>query len=174
MILIITGNGKGKTTSAIGQSIRVLGQGGSVFMIQFIKSRKFPAGEDKILPAALGARFVFIKGGLGFIGILGDNLPRAAHAKAAADSLAQGLAAIQSQKYQLVVLDEINIALDLNLIPLDTILSALKNIPAGVDVMLTGRHAPPEIIQVADFVTDCREIKHPFNSGFPGQPSREF
>lgn len=174
MIILLTGNGKGKTTSAIGQGIRVLGQGGKVFMTQFIKSHTFPAGEDKIIPNSFGDNWHFSKGGLGFVGILGDKLPRSEHAAAATKTLQQGKEAIISGKWQLVILDEINVALSLKLIKLPDVLSILSEIPDGTDVILTGRGAPNELIILADLVTECREIKHPYNQGIQGFRSREF
>ncbi len=174
MLLVLTGNGKGKTTSAIGQAIRVLGQGGRVFMIQFIKSRSFPAGEDKIIPDNFAGRFVFIKGGLGFVGILSDKLPFAKHQQAAKNALRQGIAAVKSKKYHLVIFDEINVALSLKLVSEKKVLSFLKYIPANIDIMFTGRHAPEKIINRADLVTEMREIRHPYNEGIPGARSREF
>ena len=174
MIILVTGNGKGKTTSAIGQGIRVLGQGGKVFMTQFIKSHTFPAGEDDILSQTFADRWHFSKGGLGFVGILGDKLPRSDHASAAAKTLATGKAALISGKWQLVILDEINVALSLDLIKLSEVLDMLSDIPEGTDVILTGRGAPDELITRADLVTECQEIKHPYNQGIQGSRSHEF
>src|SRR3989344_2829030 len=174
MILVITGNGKGKTTSAIGQGIRVLGDGGRVFMIQFIKSHTFPSGEDKVLSKAFGDQFHFTKGGLGFVGILGDTLPREEHARAAKETLRRGADAIKSGNYNLVILDEVNVAVSLNLISEGEVLDLLDTIPEGVDVILTGRGALDSFIARADLVTDCHEVKHPYNEGIKGKRGVEF
>ena len=173
MLLILTGHGKGKTTSAIGQSIRVLGSGGRVFFIQFIKSHNFPAGEDKIL-SSLGKNFHYEKGGLGFVGILGDTTPFAEHQKKAEATLKKGIEAVLSGLYRLVVFDEINVALKLGLVKEDKILAMLKNLPLNVDILLTGRDAPDSLIKIADLVTVCDEIKHPFSEGVVGKKGREY
>src|SRR3989344_2861242 len=106
MIFVFTGNGKGKTTSAIGQGIRVIGQGKKVLMIQFIKSEKWPTGEEKIIKE-LSPRFKIIKGGKGFVGIMGDKLPFKAHKNAAQKSLQLAKKEILSRKFDLIILDEI-------------------------------------------------------------------
>lgn len=173
MFLILTGNGKGKTTSAIGQSIRVLGQDGKVFFAQFIKSGDFPAGEDKIL-SSLGENFHFEKGGLGFVSILGDKLPIEDHKKKAEETFKKASAAAVSGSYKLVVFDEINNALSLGLLSEPVILDFLKKVPEETDIIFTGRNAPASLIEIADLVTDCAEIKHPFQKGVSGEKGREF
>lgn len=173
MILVLTGNGKGKTTAAIGQGIRALGQGKRVFMIQFIKSRGYPSGEDIIL-SRLGKRFVFKKGGRGFVGILGDTLPRRVHREAALKTFARGERALRSKKYDLVILDEINVALTLKLIPKARVLKLMRTVPEGVDLVLTGRGAPREMETRADIVTRCEDVKHPFHGGAKAKKGIEY
>ncbi|MFA5173122.1 MAG: cob(I)yrinic acid a,c-diamide adenosyltransferase [Candidatus Paceibacterota bacterium] len=173
MFLIITGNGKGKTTSAIGQAIRVLGQGGKVFFAEFIKSDNFPAGEDKIL-SNFGENFHFEKGGLGFVGILGDKLPIEEHKKKAEETFQKASMAATSGAYNLVVFDEINNALSLNLLSESSVLDFVKKVPKETDIMFTGRNAPVSFLQIADLATDCAEIKHPFQEGVSGEKGREF
>jgi len=163
MLIVFTGNGKGKTTAAIGQAIRALGAGKRIFMIQFIKSHKFPSGEDDIL-TTFGPRFHFEKGGLGFVGIMGDTLPFADHKEAAAKALAKATEAARSGAYDLFVLDEINVALDLKLLDLADALAFLDAAPAGSDVFFTGRHAHSEIMARADLITNCEDVWHPFRT----------
>ena len=164
MTLIFTGNGKGKTTVAIGQGIRAIGQGKKVFMIQFIKSESWPTGEEKVI-RELAPRFTLIKGGKGFVGIMGDKLPREVHKTAAQKTLELAKEEILSEKYNMVILDEVNVALSLHLISLEELLDILRNLPKDLDIILTGRGAPKKLIQVADLVTEFREIKHPFQKG---------
>ena len=164
MILVFTGNGKGKTTAAIGQGIRAVGQGKNVFMIQFIKSKKWPTGEEKTIKE-LSPQFTLLKGGEGFVGIMGDKLPREVHEKAARETLKIAKEEMFSKKWNLVILDEVNVALSLNLILLKDVLDILKNLPKDLDIILTGRDAPKEIIETADLITEFREIKHPFQKG---------
>ncbi len=163
--MVFTGNGKGKTTAAIGQAIRALGQGKRVFMIQFIKSDRYPSGEDAVLPAlaAQGSgRLHFEKGGLGFVGILGDELPFAEHQAAAREALARASEAARSGAYDLVILDEVNVALDLRLITLPEVTAFLDGLPEGIDAIFTGRYAHSEVLFRADLATRCEELCHPY------------
>ena len=171
-MLLLIGNGKGKTTSAIGQAIRVLGQGQQVAFFQFIKSKSWPTGEEKILRKF--KQLKFYKGGLGFVGIMGDSLPFAKHKQAAQQTFTLVVQAITSKKYQLVVLDEVNVALQLKLITLKQVLTLIKKLPRSVDVLLTGRGAPKQLIAAAELVSEVKEIKHPYNKGLVGRRAREY
>ncbi len=173
MIYIFTGNGKGKTTSAIGQALRVIGQGKKAAILQFIKSRKWPTGEEKAI-SFFGSRFYLYKGGRGFVGIMGDKLPRKVHKEAAQKLLKKAEKIILSKKFDLVILDEINVALSLRLISLRNLLSLIKKNPSQIDLILTGRSAPKKLIQMADLATEFKEIKHPFQKGVWGKKGREF
>lgn len=173
MLFLFTGNGKGKTTSALGQALRVVGQGGKALVIQFIKSKKWPTGEEKALEV-FGAKLRLIKGGRGFVGIMGDKLPFLVHKKAAKAALKRAKKEILSKKYNLAVLDEINVALSLKLISLAEVLRIIKSAPKGVDLILTGRGAPKELVKIADIVTHFQEIKHPFKRGIFGKKGVEY
>ena len=167
MFMVFTGNGKGKTTAAIGQAIRALGDGKRVFMTQFIKSHGYPSGEDDILPgmtSKMGGHMHFEKGGLGFVGILGDKLPFEEHCAAAVRTLARAEKAMLSGEYDLVILDEINVALDLKLIGLSAALAFLEVVPPSVDVIFTGRYAHSEVLFRADLATRCDELAHPYQN----------
>lgn len=172
MLLIFTGNGKGKTTAALGQMLRAVGEGHRTIMLQFIKG-PWISGEDKIC-SRLSPDFEIIKGGKGFVGILGDKLPRKAHQEAAQKTLALAQKKIVSKKYGLVVLDEANVALSLKLITLRSVKNLIKKIPQGVNVILTGREAPAELIKQADLVTEMREIKHPYQKGVQATKGIDF
>jgi len=161
MIFVFTGDGKGKTTSAIGQAIRAIGQNKKALIVQFIKSSKWPTGEEKIIKE-LSPRFKIIKGGKGFVGILGDKLPRREHKDAAQKTLSLAKKAILSKRFGLVILDEIIVAIDLKLVSLKEVLGILKKVPEEIDVILTGRFSPKELIAFADLVTDFKEVKHYF------------
>lgn len=173
MIYIFTGQGKGKTTAAIGQGVRAVGQGRKVLIVQFIKDKKFLSGEEKAI-AQFSNRFDFIKGGRGFVDILGDNLPREEHRKAAKAILRKVQKMIFSQKYDLIILDEINVALKLKLISLREVLEIIKKIPEDLDLILTGRGASLKLIQIADLVTDFKEVKHHFKKGIKAQKGIEY
>ncbi len=175
MILLFTGNGKGKTTASLGQMIRVLGRDKTALMIQFIKG-PWISGEDEFASAYGIAkdRFEIRKMGLGFVGILGDPLPIEKHKEAARDALTTFIEEKNSGKWHLIVLDEISVALSLGLLALDEVVNAVKDYPDSRILVLTGRGAPQELIDVADLATEMREIKHPFNEGKPGQVMVEF
>jgi len=177
MILIFTGDGKGKTTAALGQAMRALGHGKKVLVIQFIKG-PWKTGEDYFagkfqIP---NSKFQIKKTGKGFVKILGDKLSFSEHKKAAREGLKLATRAINSEKYDLIILDEINNAVDLKLVSAKDVLKIikpLKNPRASLfsnsqefenklNIILTGRNAPKSFIKIADLVTEMKEIKHPF------------
>ncbi len=180
MFMVFTGNGKGKTTAAIGQAIRALGDGKRVFMTQFIKSHGYPSGEDNMLPAMTskkGGSMYFEKGGLGFVGILGDKLPFQDHCAAAKATLARARSAALSGNYDLVILDEINVALDLKLIELSAaleLLDAVGALPEPPDIIFTGRYAHSEILFRADLASRCDELCHPYQNRVPARKGVEY
>ena len=173
MIFVFTGDGKGKTTAAIGQAIRVLGHGRKAALVQFIKSEKWQSGEERSLKK-FGKFFLLYKGGKGFVGIMGDSLPRLAHLAAARRTFTFAKKIINSGKFCIVILDEINVALALKLIGIKEVVALLRRVPEETDVICTGRAAPKELIKIAGLVTECREIKHPYQKGFPANKRREY
>jgi cob(I)alamin adenosyltransferase len=173
MLFLFTGNGKGKTTAALGQALRAIGQGRKVAIFQFIKSKKWPSGEEFAL-AVFGKKIKFFKGGKGFVRIMGDKLPFSLHKKAAEETLKKAQKTILSKKYHLVILDEINVALSLKLISIKKVLKLIKMTPEKIDLILTGRGAPKTLIERADLVTEFKEIKHPFTKGIIAQKGREY
>lgn len=175
MLLVFTGNGKGKTTAALGQAMRSIGEGKKVLMIQFIKG-PWKSGEDILLenfkfPVP---SFQIRKTGLGFVGIMDDALPREEHAKAAEEGLAFAKKEIESGKWDMVILDEINNAVDLKLISAEQVLELINLTPGALHLILTGRNAPQEFIDRADLVTEMRDIKHPYEKGIKAQRGLEY
>ncbi len=192
MLIVFTGNGKGKTTAALGQTMRVMGRGKKALVIQFIKG-PWKSGEDtfvekiqstkkkmKSLPEGDKALedfpelydFEIRKKGLGFVGILGDSLPLEDHQVAAKKALDMFRAELPN--FDFIVLDELNVALSLNLLKIEDVLEALNDVPDYQLVLMTGRGAPQELIDKADLVTEMREIKHPFNDGRLAKIAVEF
>ena len=166
MIVVFTGNGKGKTTASLGQMMRIVGQDRKAIMFQFIKG-PWISGEDKFLqkhPQFQG-KWEIYKGGKGFVGILGDTLPFAEHKKAAEETLEHAKKAIESHLWDLIVLDEVNVATSLKLLAVKDVLAILKDLPMHEFVILSGRDAPQEFIDRADLATEMRELKHPYNQG---------
>jgi cob(I)alamin adenosyltransferase len=166
MIVLFTGNGKGKTTAALGQAMRVLGRGKNALMIQFIKG-PWLSGEDEFAKRfhIKPEDFQIKKMGLGFVGILGDKLPMEKHVEAAEEALRYFEKEAKSKKWHLIALDEINVAVSLGLLGVSRVLRAIKNFPEDKILILTGRNAPKELIEAADFTTEMKEIKHPFRQG---------
>lgn len=200
MIIAFTGNGKGKTTAAMGQAIRAFGQNKRVLIIQFIKG-DWETGEEKFFKNFLSFtfRFLFLKCGKGFIKILGDKLPFSEHQKAAQNGLKFFEQAVKQKKWDLIILDEINMAVNLKLIKTNDVLKILKNIKAdkcgiskyksgfarkeikadlrgkiNMDIILTGRNAPKSFMKIADLVTEMKEIKHPFQKGEPAKKGIDY
>ncbi|NLZ27398.1 MAG: cob(I)yrinic acid a,c-diamide adenosyltransferase [Firmicutes bacterium] len=159
LIMVNTGDGKGKTTAALGQALRSLGHGYRVFMIHFMKGREY--GEFNALQKMAGLKIV--KAGRDSF-VDRDN-PEAVDIRMAREGLAMAREALLGHDYDLVVLDEINVAMDYNLVSTDDVLEMLKQKPANVDVILTGRNAPAEIIAIADIVSEIKEVKHPYADG---------
>jgi cob(I)alamin adenosyltransferase len=179
MIIVFTGNGKGKTTASLGQMLRVIGRGKNALMLQFIKG-PWRSGEDdfsdffqKIKSKETG-EFKIKKGGLGFVKILGDKLPFFTHKKAAQKTLLEFKKELKSNKWHLIVLDEINVAINLKLLNKKEVLSVVSNFPEDKILILTGRNAPKEFTKIADLVTEMKEIKHPFSKGKQGKVTVEF
>ena len=160
MLIVFTGNGKGKTTAALGQMVRTVGRGKKALMIQFIKGPWKSGEDDTKLPG-----FALMKLGKGFVGILGDKLPRSAHIKAAEDALKRFSKELASKKWDLIVLDEVNVAVGLKLLKPTAVLLAVKKAPLETFVIMTGRNAPASFLKAAHLATEMKEIKHPFNKG---------
>ncbi len=175
MILLFTGNGKGKTTASLGQMIRVLGRGKAALMIQFIKG-PWISGEDEFGKrfAISDSRLAIRKMGLGFVGILGDKLPIEKHKEAARKALDAFIEEKNSGKWHLIVLDEVNVAISLGLLTVAEVLEAIKGFPEDKILILSGRNAPKEFIDIADLATEMKEIKHPFQQGEKAKFTAEF
>lgn len=172
MLLVITGNGKGKTTSALGQGLRAIGDGRKVLMVQFIKG-PWKSGEDES-HKLLAPHMKIVKTGLGFVGILGDSLPREDHINAAREGLALARAEAHSGKWNMLILDEVHNAIGLDLLSVMEVLEVVDTLPEGMDVVLTGRDARQEFIDRADIVSEVKEIKHVYNVGVKGKKGVEW
>ncbi len=173
MLIVFTGNGKGKTTAALGQALRSVGDGKKVLVVQFIKG-PWKSGEDTSYKN-LSPNLHIEKTGLGFVGIGGDNLPKIDHSKAAYQGLAYIRHEVDNGLWDIVILDEIWNALALDLVHEDDIAAFITYaIPRLEQIIMTGRDCPPRFIEMADLVTEMKEIKHPFAKGIPGKKGLEF
>jgi len=172
LVIVYTGNGKGKTTAALGLVVRALGYNQKICMIQFIKGSWHYGELDSA--KRLGPEFELLTIGKGFVGIIDDESPRTEHEKTAQEAIRISMEKTVSNKYDIIILDEVNYAINLNLIKVEDVTEIIKLKPAKLTLVLTGNHAKPEIIDAADLVTEMKEIKHPFKSGIKAKKGIDF
>lgn len=166
---LYTGNGKGKTTAALGLAFRASGRGLRVLMIQFMKGGG-PYGEH-VAAEKLAPLFTIVASGRpGWVKRPNPDPEDVALAQAA---FAQARAAVTGGEYDIVILDEINGAMSFNLIPVEDVLDLMKKKPSTVELVLTGRDAPEEIVAAADLVTEMNEVKHYYRDGVPSREGIE-
>jgi len=172
LVLVVTGDGKGKTTSCLGIAVRAVGYGMKVLMIQFIKG-SLHYGE---LEGAkrLSPEFELLPMGKGFVGIRGDSLPMEEHAAAAREALALARDRMRSGAYDIVILDEVNVAVRLGLLDVKEVLSLIAEKPANVHLVLSGRNAHEEVIRAAHLVSEVRSVKHPYDQGIEAEKGIDY
>jgi cob(I)alamin adenosyltransferase len=171
-VLVYYGQGKGKTTAALGLALRAIGRGWRVCMLQFTKSGEWPPGEpvgESAAAVRLAPELELIPTGIGFVNILGDPYPFEAHQEAAEKGLTLAREKLASNKYDLVILDEVLGAVGQGQLPLDAVLAAVRGRPPSVSILLTGHDDREtfieEVLAVADLATEMRKVKHPFDEG---------
>ena len=169
LVQVYTGNGKGKTTAAFGQALRAVGQGFRVCIIQFMKGRKY--GEFLAAERCLPNLTVRLSGLDSFV--MRDN-PAPLDIELAKQGLALAREAVVSGDYEMVILDEVNVAVDFKLIPVADVIDLIRTRPPAVDLILTGRDAAPEIIALADTVSEILEVKHHYNAGIKDRAGIEY
>ena len=172
LVVVITGNGKGKTTSALGMAVRACGHGLRVCIIQFMKGDLYAGEWDgiKLLDCAIELHAT----GKGFCGIQGNPYPWAEHRANAQDAIDLAHAKIVSGGFDLLILDEINNAIKLKLVDLEQVLAILRTKPPLMHLILTGRDAHPEVIDLADTVSEVKEIKHAYRKDIEPQPGIDY
>ncbi len=172
LIIVFTGNGKGKTSAALGVALRASGHKMYVSLVQFIKGAT-ATGEaraaERLLP-----EFEFISRGRGFVNCCGSTIPMEEHRKAAAEALDAARQRLHSGGWDIVILDEVNTAVALGLLDIKDILSLVRNKPPKVHIILTGRDAHPDLIALADMVTEMHSLKHPYDKGQPARKGIDF
>jgi cob(I)alamin adenosyltransferase len=170
LIIVNTGNGKGKTTAALGMVLRSLGHGYRVAIVQFIKGAWEPA--EKAILSHWSHQLEFQAMGEGFTW---ETQNRERDIEKATEAWFKSLEYIRNSEYKLILLDEINVALKLGYLSVENVLAGLAEKPEDSHVILTGRGAPQELIETADLVTEMTLIKHPFKEqGVKAQPGIEF
>ena len=172
LLIVYTGDGKGKTTAALGMTVRAVGYDWKIGIFQFIKgSWKYGEleGLKKLAPnvelEVLGA---------GFVGIIDDDKPIEEHRRVAKKAIETVEKKIKSGNYDLVILDELNVAVSLGLVTQDEVESIIKNKPYSLTLVITGRGATQWLIDRADLVTEMKEIKHPYQQGILAQKGIDF
>lgn len=169
MLMVFTGEGKGKTTAALGQALRQLGWGRKVLLIQFLKGQEY--GEVKALKSSFPAQIKIFQTGPAEICSLKEREFHLEPVKKGWDFL---LSELRKESYDLVILDELNLVLAEDLLPEAKVLSFLKKSKEKMDIVVTGRYATPETLRLADLVTEMIEIKHPFSKGVKAKKGVEF
>lgn len=170
LVTVFTGDGKGKTTAAMGSVIRALGHGLRVYVLFFMKGEDFVHGELSILsrlPNVTIASF-------GQRGWINKHDIKPEHKEQARKALATARKAMLSGDYDLIVLDEINIAIAGKLVELDEIIKLIDDRPPSVELILTGRYADPKVVKMADLVSEILMIKHPYTKGVAARKGIEY
>ncbi|PBN41835.1 cob(I)yrinic acid a,c-diamide adenosyltransferase [Sphingobium sp. D43FB] len=169
LLIVHTGSGKGKSSSAFGMAIRSLGWGMKVGIVQYVKGawetgekNFFHANPDLLTFEVMGEGFTW------------DTQDRARDIEAARAAWKRSKELILDPAYDFIILDELNIALRQDILPIDEIVAFLKDRPLTKHICITGRNAKPELIEIADLVTEFEEVKHPFRAGFKAQKGVEY
>ena len=172
LVVVITGDGKGKTTSALGMALRAAGYGMKVCIILFMKGDIYSGEMDGIKRLAPDIELYIT--GKGFCGIMGDRKSFEEHRKSAQDGMRIAKDNILSGKFDIVILDEINNALKLELVDIQQVTGLIDNKPEGLHLILTGRDAHPEVIKRGHTVTEVKDIKHAFREGIEPQKGIDY
>ena len=172
LIIVFTGPGKGKTTSALGTALRAVGQGLKVLMVQFIKG-SWHYGELDAADMLGAGRLKILPMGRGFVKV-GAEKPDPEDVRRVEEAWNFARENILSGQYDMVILDEINYAITYKMLAPEAVVETLKRKPEMLHVILTGRNAHPSLVELADMVTEMREVKHPYQKGIPAQRGIEY
>ena len=172
LIVVITGNGKGKTTTALGIAVRACGHNLRTSIIQFMKGDIYAGEWDGI--KKMNCQIELISTGKGFCGIQGNPYPFKEHRENAQQAVEIACQKMESGRFDILILDEINNALALHLVDLDQVLDLIRRKPLQMHLVLTGRDAHPEVIELADTVSEVVEIKHAYRKGIEPQPGIDY
>ena len=168
LVMVYTGNGKGKTTAALGLALRAIGNGARVMMMQFMKGKTY--GELKAAEHLPGFEIIMT----GRSVFVDKKNPAEIDVKIAQEAFQKVRDSIDSGQYDLVILDEINVALDYTLISVSQVLNLINNRPAHVNLVLTGRNAPTAIMEASDMISEVKEIKHHYQKGIKARQGIEY
>ena len=171
LIIVNTGPGKGKTTAAMGTALRAVGNGMKVLMLQFLKGSWHYGELDAV--KAFGDNFIMKQLGRGFVKVGGAETDPE-DIRMVEEAWQESREAILSGKWDLVVLDEINYAISYGMLDPEKVVETLKQKPEMVHVILTGRNAHPRIVEIADTVTEMKQVKHAYEAGIQAQKGIEY
>ncbi|MEE9201405.1 MAG: cob(I)yrinic acid a,c-diamide adenosyltransferase [Candidatus Brocadiales bacterium] len=166
-VQLYTGDGKGKTTAAVGQAVRALGHGHRVLMIQFLKGR--PSGEVEVLGGLKNITVERFGSGRFVCG-----KPTAEDITLAREGFQKAQKAVLSGDFDLVILDEINLLVDFKMVDINQVVELIKKRPKSVELILTGRNAHPQLVEAADLVSEIRDVKHYYKEGVEARPGVEY
>lgn len=169
LLIVYTGAGKGKTTAALGMAMRCIGHGWKVAVVQFIKGA-IDTAEERVLKS-FGDQVVFLRMGEGYTWETQDHARDTRCAREAWKTVCEFL---RDSSYVMVILDELNIALQHGYVEIDAVLTALRSRPPMQHVVITGRGGSAKLVEEADLVTEMKQVKHPFRRGIKAQPGVEF
>ena len=172
LVVVITGNGKGKTTTALGIAVRACGHNKRVCIIQFMKGNIYAGEWDGI--KKMDCPVELISTGKGFCGIQGNPYPYEEHRKNAQDAIKLTHQKMESGQWDILILDEINNAIHLKLVDLDQVMDILHQKPPQTHLVLTGRDAHPKVIELADTVSEVVEVKHAYQKDIEPQPGIDY
>jgi cob(I)alamin adenosyltransferase len=172
LIVVITGEGKGKTTTALGLAVRACGHNLRTSIIQLMKGDIYAGEWDGI--KKLNCQVELIPTGKGFCGIQGNPYPYKEHRRNAQEAIQLAREKMESGKVDILILDEINNALHLRLVDLEQVLEMIRRKPPWMHLVLTGRDAHPQVIELADTVSEIKEIKHAYRKGIEPQQGIDY
>ena len=172
LVVVITGHGKGKTTTALGIAVRACGHDMRVSIIQFMKGDLYSGEWDGV--KKMGCDIELHATGKGFCGIQGNPYPHSEHRQNAQDAMAMAREKTASGTCDVLILDEINNALHLKLVDLEQVLDLIESKPPLLHLVLTGRNAHPQVVERADTVSEVVEIKHAYRKGIEPQPGIDY
>lgn len=171
LIIVNTGPGKGKTTAAMGTALRAIGNGMKVLMLQFLKGSWHYGELDAV--KVFGDNFIMKQLGRGFVKVGGAETDPE-DIRMVEEAWRESRAAILSGRWDLIVLDEINYAISYGMLDPEKVVETLKQKPEMVHVILTGRNAHPRIVEIADTVTEMKQVKHAYEAGIQAQRGIEY
>ncbi len=172
LIVVITGYGKGKTTTAFGIAVRACGHNMRVCIIQFMKGDIYAGEWDGV--KKMNCEVELVSTGKGFCGIQGNPYPYKEHRMNAQDAVQLVHQKMDSGQYDILILDEINNALHLKLVDLEQVLEIIRRKPPQMHLVLTGRDAHAQVIELADTVSEIKEVKHAYRKGIEPQPGIDY